>query len=126
MRERIELGLVVVLAACGSPPSPSLVVPVAVAPPEPPAPPPPAAVPPPAPRELRETPEPACRIEAAGWSSDRLRLRADGPSFARADRVHTTLVLPVTESPREAMAVIDDGRVLLRAVIALADIHLFL
>src|SRR5207248_10760902 len=79
----------------------------------------------PAEREVREPAEVACRIGAIGWRSDRLRLRADAPPFARADRVRSTVVLPVTEQPTEAIAVMDDGRVLLRAVLSLAAVHLY-
>ena len=35
------------------------------------------------------------------------------------------MVLPVTASPTEAVAIMDDGRVLVRAVVALDDVHLY-
>jgi hypothetical protein len=68
--------------------------------------------------------EVACRIEGADWYSDQLRLRVDGPRFARANQVHASIVVPITNGPVAATAVMDDGHVLVRAVLARADVHL--
>lgn len=45
--------------------------------------------------------------------------------FATAETAPATLLLPVTDHPRTAMVVMDDGAVLVRAVLQHSDVHLF-
>ena len=88
-------------------------------------PPPVALAPPAAPTEIREPAEVACRISSEGWGSDQLRLRANGPRFARARGAPASVLVPVATAPTSAIAVLDDGRVVVRAVLAPADVRLF-
>ncbi len=66
----------------------------------------------------------ACRISGVGWTAKALRLEVDGPAFARADEAPATVVLPVTEHPSAASVTMDDGAVLVRAVLRHADVEL--
>jgi hypothetical protein len=77
------------------------------------------------PGEIGEPATAACRIAAPDWRSSRLRTRADGRVFAEADRVRATVILPVTATATEAVSEMDDGRILLRAVLANTDVDLF-
>lgn len=122
----IAVALVVGCSSSRSPvpPPTSVLVPIATAPDAPL----PAVVEAPAalPAEIREPTEVACRIPGVAWTSDQLRLRPGGPRFARAGRVaRATVVLPVVSNPSEAIAVVDDGLVLVRAVLALEDVYLY-
>jgi hypothetical protein len=81
----------------------------------------------PAPRtEIVEPAAIACRISEKAWTHMSLRLRADGPSFASVVKAPGALLLPAGDDPTEAIAVIDDGAILLRAVIAKRDVRLYL
>ncbi len=105
-------------------PVPSVVVAVASAPTAPQkeafAPPPPPAV-----SEIREPSDVACRIAAENWRGDRLRISADADAFGSALAPHATLVLPVTDHPQASIVVMDDERVLVRAVLATRDTGLY-
>lgn len=123
--------LAVALAVgCGSP-RPPVAEPPAPVVAVPPASTPVASLPPaekpaaPPPAEVREPTQLACKLSSPDWSSDQLRLRAGGPRFARVSGAPASVLLPVVSSPTEAVAVMDDGHVLVRAVLAVADVHLY-
>lgn len=68
----------------------------------------------------------ACRIREKAWSHPVLRLRAGGPAFANVEDAPATLLLPSGDTPTEAIAVIDDGKILLRAVIERSEVRIHL
>lgn len=93
----------------------------------PPAAQPPAAQPPAVEIAVLREPEPddiACRIASAAWTATELRLDVDGPVFARVEAAPVNLLLPVTDRPRAAIVAMDDGAVVVRAVLRHGDVHL--
>ena len=119
---------------CSTAPAPTVYTPTPVGPSSPP----PAvtsSLPSPTPVELpavavavlRE-PDPehvACRIEGVEWSADELRLDVEGPVFARADAAPARIVLPVTDHPSAAIVAMDDGAVLVHAVLRHDHVRLY-
>jgi hypothetical protein len=57
--------------------------------------------------------------------SRELKLRVDGQRFASAYGVAANLVLPVTSNPTEAVVVMDDGRILVRALLIPKNVDLY-
>ncbi|MBI3202983.1 MAG: hypothetical protein HYZ29_15700 [Myxococcales bacterium] len=108
--------------------APPAVASVAVPPtrPEAPAPTATAAAAPAPPTEIREPTNVACRLVEKAWNASKLRLRADLPSFGFVQGAPTTLLLPTGDKPTEAIAVMDDGSILIRAVIPEAEVRFFM
>ncbi|MEZ4221990.1 MAG: hypothetical protein R3B13_13740 [Polyangiaceae bacterium] len=78
------------------------------------------------PTEIAEPANVACRIAGDAWDQAKLHLRASTPSFGRVQGAPTTLLLPVTDKPEEAIAVMDDGKVLIRAVVLQKELGFFM
>jgi hypothetical protein len=86
----------------------------------------PEAEPAPAPiPEIREPAAVACRITAESWSLSKLRTRRSGPIFAEVRAAPAAVVLPVTERAESATAVLDDGQVVVRALVDVKDLELY-
>lgn len=75
--------------------------------------------------EIREPGAVACRITADSWSLSKLRTRRSGPVFAEVRAAPAAVVLPVTERAEAATAVLDDGQVVVRALVDVEDLELY-
>ena len=122
------------LAACASPapssptapPQPPIDVPSAkVAEPKPEMPPIVTQTPVQEVAEVREPDAVACRVASASWSAYHLRLSESGEHFASVARAPATVVFAATSNPQQAIAVMDDGKVLLRLVLQVKETKLF-
>jgi hypothetical protein len=76
--------------------------------------------------EIVEPTNVACRIVEKAWNQSKLHLRANAPSFGSLYAAPSTLLLPTGDKPTEAIAVIDDGNILLRAVILDEEVRFFM
>lgn len=130
MRLAAAVGILELVFGCSGPPAP-----VAPPPPEPnvaipvaedPEPEPSVAKTPDLPSEIVEPENVACRIVEKVWTQPKLHLRANAPSFGSVHAAPTTLLLPAGDKPTEAIAVMDDGNILVRAVILDEELRLFM
>lgn len=132
MRPGRFIGVLALLFGCSQKPvpvaAPPAVASVAVPPtaPEAPAPTATAAEAPALPNEIREPTDVACRLVEKAWNTSKLRLRANLPSFGFVQGAPTTLLLPTGDKPTEAIAVMDDGSILIRAVIPESEVRFFM
>ncbi|MCC6899251.1 MAG: hypothetical protein IT377_09775 [Polyangiaceae bacterium] len=129
MRPEGFIGVLALLFGCSQKPAP-VAAPPAVAsvavPPTRPEAPAPVAEAPALPNEIREPKDVACRLVEKAWNASKLRLRADLPSFGFVQGAPTTLLLPTGDKPTEAIAVMDDGSILIRAVIPENEVGFFM
>ncbi len=75
--------------------------------------------------EVHEPAEVACRIGGKDWFENKLRLSVGGAPFASVTGAPATLVMPIQAKPSPAVAVMDDGNIVVRAVLSTDDIRLY-
>jgi hypothetical protein len=78
-----------------------------------------------APLEVVEPASAACRVSSAAWSQNLLRLSENGQPFASASNAPATLVFGSGDEPTSAVAVLDDGKLVLRFVLLAKETRLF-
>ncbi|HMR78541.1 MAG TPA: hypothetical protein PKD61_25720 [Polyangiaceae bacterium] len=75
--------------------------------------------------EIREPDPVACRLSTETFSTTHLRLSPEGEPFASVTDAPAAVVLGTGDAPKSAVAVLDDGRVLLRLMLRAKDTRIY-